>query len=480
MGRSTNIRTRVAFREIFPSPKRIKLQELIRLQEDVALAREDVLVERSKLGSIVEALRSQRIETSTLEGQLMNLLRKFVNEKNGTLSQTIEDTYQQAEWMRQNMSVIEDDFLEAVRDLGGTEWQFMQKERVFYQYQLPEKVTELNSALSQHHVTQHVHPPPPPNSVLLGDNAIIVHDAPPPPPPNPVLLEDNAIIVHDAPPPPPPKPGLVGDRPMIFYDTSPSSPPPSALIRGIQDSSDGLLRSKTQEAEKRYQSAIKELDDLRREFDSLRPRQSEFLEQECERDEKSCKCVVGQLGCSDLEERYSDVLSRLSECEVKVQRLRLDTELFNVAPAVLHGKESDPVPEENQTFVVSRGFTEKQPEAGVGEGDLSRVQLRVREWLLEHFKNDPLARRTFSNNLEMNGMISAKHSLEELPSLYKPSTASDRSPVSVYDDKVKSIGGSIGQTHLLDSMPRGNENTADQEKHQHRKFSGDVYCSAAT
>jgi hypothetical protein len=258
--------------------------EITIIQEDVSRARQDLLVERSKTRSAGEAVRLQRMATGDVEGQLLNALRDYYNSTTGSFPPSITEAYERVIHERDRLGAIEDSYFEAERTLGGSEWKFMQKEEVLYQYHLPDLLARQDLPLPELDV-----------------------DSRPPPPPDPILLGNDTVLVHDAPPPPPP--------PQTTQLTS----------RGPLSVTESLLKTQSTlspelQTEDQYRVAVAELDSLRKEFDSLRPEQCELLEQEWKRKpyvEASEYRVRSQV----LFERYSTLLDRLSEKEVEVQLL---------------------------------------------------------------------------------------------------------------------------------------------------------------
>ncbi|KAF2439047.1 hypothetical protein P171DRAFT_525612 [Karstenula rhodostoma CBS 690.94] len=262
-----------------------RLHEVTLAQEDVSRARQDLLVERSKTRSAGEAVRLQRIVTGNVEGQLLNALREFYNANAKAFPASITEAYGKAIQERDRLGSIEDGYFEAERTLGGSEWRFMQKEEMLYQYHFPDLRAHMDSALSKY------------------------TDPPPPPPPDPVLIGNQTVLVHNAPPPPPPPHTLPLDsrEPVVVVE-------PSPINRSMPNS--------VVQLEEQYKSAVTELDNLRKEFDSLRPQQSELLELEFGKRRTHIEASEHRVRSQVLFEQYSTLLTKLAEKEVEVQHLR--------------------------------------------------------------------------------------------------------------------------------------------------------------
>ncbi|KAL5408355.1 hypothetical protein PMIN04_011443 [Paraphaeosphaeria minitans] len=271
-----------------------RLHEITLAQEDVSQARKDLLVERSKTKSAGEAVRLQRIVTGNIEGQLLSALRESCNANAEALPASIANAYERVIQERDRLGSIEDSYIEAERALGGSEWMFMQKEDMLYQYHFPDLRAHMESTLPKHDArTDSRPPPPPPDPVLLGEQTILVHNAPPPPP---------------LPPPPPEIRSLNSREPEDVTE------PPSTTQ--IQQNSKLPL-------ENQYKAAVTELDNLRKEFDSLRSQQSEVLDLELGNRISHAKLSEHRVDSQKFFNYYTNLLEKLAEKEVQVQQLRV-------------------------------------------------------------------------------------------------------------------------------------------------------------
>lgn len=392
-----------------------QIREMSRLQEDLAQVREKLFVERTRLRSTGAAVRMQRIKMGNMEGQFMNFLRIFLHESRIALPSSIMDAYEEIEKARDEMGSSEDDFLEDERALGAAEQSFTQRESMFYQHQCPDVFNKLTLDSCQHY---------------------IMSDAPhPPPPPDPVNLAGDVVLVHDAPPPPPPTPP--------FSPLNVSEPPKESQNLPIQPRK---IVTTAGDVELQYNVAMKELESLRKEFDSFRPHQSEILERNHPKPQRNFKLPILHTSHSDFEEKYSNVLSRLSDCEVKVQRLRVRTAKFRGMPQGPKRRKSDPVCSGGQTALPNLLMTRAQTVVSPGEYDSTEMKLRVREWMLEYSRNNPIERRIYTNILEKRGVVVfGDDSLKERTEEYWSFGTADGSSFSTSDGSIHTFGNSIDQ-----------------------------------
>lgn len=439
-----------------PSPQ-VMFREISRLQEDVNRLREHLLVERAKLRLTGEAVRKQRFQTSNMEGKLLASLRVFVNDNRIHLPPSIEEAYEKVEQARDSLGTMEDDYLLDERALGAAERLFMQKENTFYQHQLPELFTRIASSFAQQRVqpSNHSHPSPPP----------------PPPPLDPIVLGDGMILVHDAPPPPPPSP------PLLSNSTSYGSPEGSPLstIQRIE------LNSNPHDVEMQYVLAKAELEDLRKEFDSLRPRQSEMIKHEFDSGRKDFRTPTDYTYSSDFEEKYSEVLSRLSACEVKVQRLHTETAQFRGTPEKLQRRRSAPLQAHKLNHSPLTSMVRAQTVVAPGEYDKIQMESRVREWLLEYSRNNPIERNVYANILKTEGIkISDEDSLKERTEEYWPTGVANRTSILAGDSSVNIFGNSASLICPSQHLASGSSQEISSYKEltlSKRLCAREYYCS---
>ncbi|KAL5376825.1 hypothetical protein DPSP01_010236 [Paraphaeosphaeria sporulosa] len=291
---------------LFKNPARIivasplsRLHEITLAQEEVSQARKDLLVERSKAKAAGETVRLQRFVTGTTEGQLLSALREFYNANAEALPPSITKAYERVIQERDRLGLMEDSYIEAERTLGGSEWRFMQKEEMLYQYHFPDLRAHMESTLPKYDARTQSRPPPPPDPVFLGNQTVLVHDAPPPPPPP---------LPPPPPPPPPPQYLPLNSREPVNV----AEPPPQTQIKLNPEA----------HFEDQYKAAVTELDNLRKEFDSLRPQQWELLDLEFEKPITHVEAPEQRVLFQILFDKYSTLLTEIMKKDVEVQHLR--------------------------------------------------------------------------------------------------------------------------------------------------------------
>jgi hypothetical protein len=382
---------------------RTKLEEVARSQEMLREAREMLLVERSQVRATGEAVHKQRTATGDAEVQFMNHLRAFVHEHDKDLPDVLVAAYDQVIDQRDKLGAMEEEYLQAERTLGGSEWTFGQKERVFYQYDIRRIVPDddksttpygfqHNSVAPRQPIPQPPLPPPP----VLDENVIIVHGAPPPPPPPPPPLEITATFVRDAPSPPPPA----------------NWPHTSGTVHQL------------------YQAALTDLDQLRRDFNSLRSQQSRLLDISPHRSRYHPDATLKLSGHSNFYNTYSELLGKMAECEVKVQHLKQESMRYETLHTLLSRRMSDPIHMDKRAASPLGTITRAQTDGVLPTAlDNASIKLRIREWLLDYMKNSTVERAMYVNILEAVGIpVSEMNPLEECAVQYWPLGSSDQSP----------------------------------------------------
>ncbi|PVH94891.1 hypothetical protein DM02DRAFT_175458 [Periconia macrospinosa] len=121
-----------------------RLDEASLVQEELGNLRESLLVEREKVRSSSNQLRIQRVKAGDAEANFMNLLRKFFNERREDFPPELNAAYNVVQEARDNLGVMEEDYLQAERTLSGSEWTFMEKEGDVYQFELHELFSNLH------------------------------------------------------------------------------------------------------------------------------------------------------------------------------------------------------------------------------------------------------------------------------------------------------------------------------------------------
>jgi hypothetical protein len=115
---------------------REQIEQIAENQEVLAEARETLLVERSTLRSHSKRVNTQRVRTGNAEVEFMNALRVFYHENGLALPPALLVAYEKVQEERDKLGSIEAEYFQAEEALGGKEWEFMDQENDFYQYEL--------------------------------------------------------------------------------------------------------------------------------------------------------------------------------------------------------------------------------------------------------------------------------------------------------------------------------------------------------
>lgn len=107
-------------------------------QEALAEARESLLLDRSAFCSRGKRVQSERIRIGNAEVIFMNAAREFHNKHGSALFPALTAAYDRLQEERDNLGFIETDLFQAEETLGSKEWEFMEQENDFYQYDLQE------------------------------------------------------------------------------------------------------------------------------------------------------------------------------------------------------------------------------------------------------------------------------------------------------------------------------------------------------
>jgi hypothetical protein len=113
---------------------RQQLEDVSRQQRQLANAREKLLMKREQLRACGKILRTQREKTGRAEEVFMTSVRRFYSDQEGrpSLPSHIQEQYRLMEQARDELGEAEDEWMQTDRQLGGEEWDFSDKEAMFY------------------------------------------------------------------------------------------------------------------------------------------------------------------------------------------------------------------------------------------------------------------------------------------------------------------------------------------------------------
>lgn len=385
---------------------RRKLQDAATVQERLAGSREELLKERERLRASGGRVRNKRVEAGNAEATFMSALRNYLNYMNVDIPKPLLEAYGQVETLRNELGVLEEDFLEADRKFAGTEWRLLDQENDFFQFDL----LELYDSAVEEHI----------NEAEEGEMEQIVAESTI----KPGVLSP-AVSVSELPLSPSAIPGL-GFSSAPFH----SSPQYLASSSGTQDGSQypGFLQpprltihpapldspSPLDAEDIQYRIVTAQLEGLKRDFNSLRQVQSSqvdvtdddniVMENKLLLEEPDWDEVPA---ISDFQSIYFGVLQQISDHEVAAQRLKTDVMLREARSQVSPRRRSDP------THLAS---TAPVPSLFIGKA-LSETAIplvcndpntkeRVREWLLVYLKENAVQKAIYHSILTSNGIES--------------------------------------------------------------------------
>jgi hypothetical protein len=119
-----------------------RLDALSTEQEDIAEAREQLLVEREEVLMNRRSIREQRLLVGNTEITLMDAFRKHFKTLPRPLPDDILFAYDEAEKQNMKLRRLEEELLQTDENLGASEWKFTEMETEFYQYRIPETLLE--------------------------------------------------------------------------------------------------------------------------------------------------------------------------------------------------------------------------------------------------------------------------------------------------------------------------------------------------
>ena len=96
-----------------------RLESLSESQDQLASARRQLLITRERVRTASRNVRLKRVDAGDAEVVFMNRLRHFINEPNDAIPETLLDAYNAVVQARDILGEIEEDYLQAERDLTG-------------------------------------------------------------------------------------------------------------------------------------------------------------------------------------------------------------------------------------------------------------------------------------------------------------------------------------------------------------------------
>jgi hypothetical protein len=319
------------------------LKHVVDTQEKLSRSREGLVIERERLRTSGSRVRKKRIDAGDAEAAFMSILRGYINELRNSLPTSLIEAYNKVELLRNELGVLEEDFLQSEIKLAGTEWRFLDEENDFYQFELlellddalPENLSNTCNSYEQNKTPTSMNSQRPLFPITL--------PVPPPPPVDFLPASHQGSLLPQHLPPPPQLPLFTGHMQPAPHFLAPLTPrvmlqPPSPEHASLQS-----LENRD------YDTVTAELATLRRNFDTLRQMQADQMitvtnddllmddvsnnfQRELEKKQERTK----------FEETYFRILQQISDHEVEAQRLKNEVMFRELQRLVVPRRCSDP------------------------------------------------------------------------------------------------------------------------------------------
>ena len=348
-----------------------RLESLSELQDQLASARRQLLITRERVRTASRNVRLKRVDAGDAEVVFMNRLRHFINEPKDGIPETLLDAYNAVVQARDILGEIEEDYLQAERDLTGAEWRFMDQENGFYQFDIWSIVNQEDSegvTASQDQTYDLPSYPPPPQSSL-------------------------------------PTPGPIANA-AGWFDTShvPGTPYPvhSPSLRSVVSTLDVTATPIPMSAV--YFAKLAEVERLRKGFDQIRhDKASDIVWQEGGEVLFADGVETADLDPAAPNSDYFEILKQLSACEASAQQLKVAamSGIREVPAWALARRYSDPMYDVAATPPCSASMRRTQTESAVHSiRDDPTTKEKIREWSLSYLKASAVQKCIYLNALE--------------------------------------------------------------------------------
>jgi hypothetical protein len=397
--------------ERFPPELRDLLQDVASKQETLAKSREDLVIERQRLISSRNQVRAKRLETRDAEAGLMSCLRNLMNDVQQKIPASLLESYHRVDTLRNELGILEEEFLLSERKFAGSEWGFMDEENDFYQFELLDVIENaVFDGSSPLHDYEQGFTSTVPTSELLNPGTTAIPAVPSCSPPGYITGSEGVVRSHQHVPLPPP--------PFLSH-TAQSHLSEPVVERSI-DSASLVIHSPPQDVStgssaglRDYHTVTDELEALRRSFETLRHERAEVID--TIKDGPASISSLPSIGSEDnntfqpaaaIEQQpFFQILRQISDREIEVTRLKNEAMFNEIQLAAITRRYSDPTNFANAvptpSIFMSRALSETAvPMLSKNSG----TKGRLREWLLAQLKEDPLQRRMYRNILMYKGL----------------------------------------------------------------------------
>ena len=346
---------------------RQSLDDLSENQIQMGKARKELLVKRERLRTASRRVQVKRVEAGDAEAKFMNALREFVNKYDSVLSLSLFESYEVVAKIRDDLGEMEEDYLQAERDLAGKEWIYMDQEDAFYQFDIHDIVPDSidgNYALQQdQRQTASLFPPPPPPFY-----------------PGPSAIESS--------------------KPYATPGISPPAPSPPTVTFEVPAKQFANLPQRA------YSTIAAELNDLKRDFDQLREQQAHNIQWE-DGNEVPFEdgADVSEAESTSSTETYLGVLHKICNREAEALQLRIVGLDQNDEATTITRRNSDTLrlPDDTGLHTAKMRRTKTESDASFTENDPA-TKAKIRQWSLQHLKDNAVQKRLYWKALEQIGV----------------------------------------------------------------------------
>ncbi|KAF2625109.1 hypothetical protein BU25DRAFT_412908 [Macroventuria anomochaeta] len=399
------------------------LQHVMDMQEKLAKSREGLVIERERIRTFGSRVRKKRVEAGDTEATFMSSLRSFINDVHNKvpmeLPKSLFDAYNKVERIRNELGALEEEFLQAERNLAGAEWTFMDKENDFYQFEL---LDALEEALPESNLDPCGDDEQEVKHTMTVSPELLSPTAPPvPSPPHAELAStknlNDLLLEHLLPPSSPPEtsfhPATI-DLQVARLLSAPSSPPPPAPPPPphvvLQPPYPEPCTPQSSD-DRDHDIVTAELEILRRTFASLRQSRADQIHRMD--DDYVLADEIPGISTRDMmdeiEERpYFDMLQQISCHEVEAQRLEHKAMFREMQIGLAIPRRcSDPIHSANAAPTPSIFMDKALTETALPMlSNDPEIKNRLRAWLFARLKEDPLQRTMYRNILVHHGLES--------------------------------------------------------------------------
>ncbi|KAI4915002.1 hypothetical protein J4E90_005039 [Alternaria incomplexa] len=348
-----------------------RLESLSELQDQLASARRQLLITREQVRTASRNVRLKRVDAGDAEVIFMNRLRQFINESGDGIPETILDAYNAVAQARDILGEIEEDYLQAERDLTGAEWRFMDQENGFYQFDIWSIVNQEDSegvAASQDQTYDlSSHPPPSQSS---------------PPTPGPIAYAAGWFDTSHVPGTP----------------YSAHSPSLRSVVPTLDVTATPIPTSEV------YFAKLAEVERLRKGFDQIRHNKaSDIVWQEGGGVLFADGVETADIDPAAPNSDYFKILKELSACEASAQQLKVAamSGIREVPAWALARRNSDPMYDLTATPPCSASMRRTQTESAIHSiKDDPTTKEKIRDWSLTYLKVSAVQKCIYLNALE--------------------------------------------------------------------------------